>query len=136
MTYEPRFDYDLAYGLEGERIARAWHAGRRETKRKRRLDIEFYIELEQNPRRAGMWKPSGLATSEADYFEFVIGNTGIIVAFPTQLLRDALEQEIGRDCEEYDGDNPTRGRLFNLIDLMTIRIGHQPGGGEGLQGQR
>lgn len=120
MTYEPRFDYDLAYGLEGERIARFWHAGKRETKRKRRLDSEFYIELEQNPRRAGMWKPSGLSTSEASYFEYVIGDTGIIVAFPTSLLREAVAKGVGRDCEEYDGDNPTRGRLLNLVEVMQI----------------
>lgn len=120
MKAEPRFDYDLGLGHEGEQYCQeVWHTSKHETKRKSYLDDSFYVELEQNARHRGSWTPSGLAITEAAFFEFVIGTTGIVVCFPTLLLRQAVMRGIGGP-RAVAGDNPTRGRLLGLKDLAQL----------------
>lgn len=115
---QPDWDYDLGYGQEGEHIAQAWHAGKRETKRKSRLDPKFYVELEQNPFGTG-WRPSGLATTHADYAEWVIGNTGVVFACPMTRIRTVLAGGLGYPVEERDGTCPTRGRILSWKDMVS-----------------
>lgn len=120
--YEPRWDHDRVYGEQGERVVESLRelglAGRIETKRKRYADDEFYIELQQDPGRRGAFKPSGLNTTEAEYWAYVINSSGIVVFIPVVLLRDALRAGRGTRAEEDHGDNPTRGRLIGLNSLL------------------
>lgn len=118
--YEPRWDLDRGWGENGEAIVRALSAKRIEVKRKRRyLDDWLYVELEQDFGGFGEnWKPSGLAINESDYYAFVVGTTGVIFFLPSGLLRWAVKKGLGREKEETDGDNPTRGRLFRLGMLL------------------
>lgn len=117
----PHWDIDRAYG---ERAEDFWRAlvdlppGRVEVKHKRRHDPFLYIELQHDPRRRGVWKPSGLAVTEADFWAFAIGSSYVVILLPVDLLRWAIEQGEGRDAEETDGDNPTRGRLLLLPRLI------------------
>lgn len=124
----PDFDFDLVYGEAGERYARevlGWvlaENARVEIKRKRRLDDWLYVELRQNAHRSG-WKDSGLNVTTAQFWGFVVGETGVILYFPTDLLRRAVARGEGRDAEETDGDNPTQGRLLRASRLIQIAGG-------------
>ena len=118
MRYQPEFDLDRRYGEEGETLVEGWRRGSVEVKHKTYLDFKLYVELEQNPRRSGIWKPSGLRVTTADYWDFVIGDTGVVVAIPTARLRLAVARGAGRPAETTHGDNPTRGRLIDLRELI------------------
>ena len=123
--YNPAFDLDLPYGAAGEELARSvlgWvlngHA-RVEVKRKRRVDGLLYVELMQDPGGTGTrWRQSGLNTTEADLWAYVVADTGVLIVLPTDLLRWAVRTDAGRPCAETDGDNPTQGRLFHIAWLM------------------
>jgi hypothetical protein len=129
--YKPEWDIDKSYGEEGERRFAelfGWLATgdpRVEVKRKRRTDDWFYIELQHNPHGRG-WRNSGLHTTQAEIWAFVIADTGVMVAFPTALLRAALRYGIGKPAAETDGDCPTEGRLLRLPNLMTVFAWSQP----------
>lgn len=120
------FDFDLSYGEDGERYVRqvlGWLIDRNpriEVKRKRRLDDLLYIELMQNPRNTGAWEPSGLNTTTADLWSYVIDKTGVILTFPTDFLRWIIRQDDGKSCETFDSDNPTKGRLLRVSRLIQM----------------
>ena len=117
---EPRFDRDLAYGRQGELQINEFYEwiangdGRVETKKKRYLDHKLYIETEKDPDGTGIYRPGGINETAADVWCFVIGDTGIHVAIPTPLLREALADPSSRPVEERDGSCPTRGYLIDF----------------------
>jgi hypothetical protein len=123
---EPRWDRDLAYGKQGELLIEdylEWVArrnGRVETKRKRRLDFELYVETECDKGRTGCFEPSGLNVTQADVWAFAVGNTGLAIFIPTGLLRLACSHKSARRKEEQDGSCPTRGYLVNLAAILAI----------------
>lgn len=97
MNWEPDFDIDRSYGEEGENLVRAvlgLASDRIEVKRKRFIDDEFYVETAQAPRR-GYIKPSGIQTTKATYWAYVIGDTGVIVLVPTERLRRTVNGAAG-----------------------------------------
>lgn len=117
--HEPRWDIDLAYGEDGEATVAdllGASAARVEVKRKRRRDFKFYVETAQSPLANDAYQPSGINTSEADYWAFVIADTGIIVCVPRERLRAVAVS--APQVEERDGDNPTKGRLVSGEDLF------------------
>lgn len=117
MPYNPSHDFeaDLSYGELGEELARSIFDGtmRVEVKRKRKKDNLFYLEMEQKPRGKD-WKPSGLATTEADYFAFVVGNTEVLHFFPTFKLRALVQSGKCKPVATFDSANPTKGYLVSL----------------------
>jgi hypothetical protein len=121
---EPRFDLDLAWGQQGElQIAEflEWIAkgnGRVEVKRKRYIDLDFYVETHCDKGRTGRYEPSGISISTAHAWAFVIGDTGIAVIVPADELRAALTEPGAVDREERDGNCPTRGKLISLWVLL------------------
>jgi hypothetical protein len=121
---EPRFDIDLAYGKQAElQIADylTWLAegnGRIEVKRKRPLDLFFYVETENDPGRTGVYRPSGISVTTAAAWAFTIADTNISLIIPTDELRAMLTDGSTRDCAEHDGSCPTRGRLVSLNVLI------------------
>jgi hypothetical protein len=124
-TYEPKFDHDYQYGRQGELLigdalaALRDGQGRIEVKRKRYLDGKIYVELLQDPGGTGKrWKPSGLNVTDAEWWVYVVGETGVLLFFPTDLLRWAIKTDAGRPCAEKDGDNPTEGRLLTVAWLL------------------
>ena len=87
---EPRFDLDRDYGEDGEDTVRrvlGLSGSRIEVKRKRREDDQFFLELRHAPGRRGDWQASGLNVTAAEYWAFLVGDTGVIVLAPTALLR-------------------------------------------------
>lgn len=123
----PDFDFDLAYGKTGERVAETaarWFAlgdPRIEVKRKRRYDDDLYVELEADKGATGQrWEPSGLATTRAHLWAFVVADTGIVLFFPTSLLRWAIENGAGREADSKGGSCPTRGRLLRVSWLIQV----------------
>lgn len=124
-TYRPEYDNDEEYGEDGERIARevlGWtltRSPRVEVKRKRRLDDWLYVELLQDPGATGRcWKQSGLNITTADLWAYVVADSGVLLYFPTDLLRWAIRTDAGKPCAETDGDNPTEGRLLRVSWLI------------------
>lgn len=121
---EPRFDLDLPYGKQGElQITEflEWIAdgnGRVEVKHKRYLDHRFYIETHCDKGRRGVFQPSGINVTTAHVWAIVIGETGIHVAIPTDLLRLMVADESSRPAEERDGTCPTRGVLVDFCVLL------------------
>jgi hypothetical protein len=110
--YEPRFDLDRAYGEEAETTVRRYlglNHDQIEVKHKRREDWRFYVETAQLPNGTDEYKSSGINTTEASLWAYEINGTGIIVLFPTDLLKRAARTAPAK--EERDGDNPTKGRL-------------------------
>lgn len=121
---EPRFDRDYTYGRQGElQIGEFldWVAsgnGQVEVKRKRFLDVAFYVETHCDKGRRGVYQPSGILVTTSKAWAFVIGDTGIAVLFPVEELRRMLDDPSTRDREERDGSCPTRGKLINLCALL------------------
>lgn len=121
--YEPRFDLNLREGLHGEDTVAAFlglDSSRIEVKRKSYRDTHFYIEYEHDPDRKQVYRPSGIQTTTAHYWVFVIDDTGIQVVIPTVKLRAAFDSVIGQFKAETDGDCPTHGRLVSLAALLNI----------------
>lgn len=125
MTYQPEYDVvmpdfgrDLVYGEAAEEVVEYLSQARVEVKRKRRIDPLFYVETHQAP-RGGEVKPSGINVTRADYFAYVLGDTGVIVFMPTSLLKAACRD--GNRKQESDGNNPTWGRLIGFGDLDSAK---------------
>jgi hypothetical protein len=123
MTFEPCWDRDYAYGRQGELQINSfleWIAsgnGRVETKRKSWIDFCVYVETHCDYGRRG-YEPSGISVTKAEAWAFVIGDTGLAVVVPTELLREALQDRSSVDKEETHGSHPTKGRLVNLVVIL------------------
>ena len=121
---EPRFDIDLPYGQQGELLLKTyleWIAdgnGRAEVKRKRYLDLEFYVEQFCDKGRRGVYEPSGINVTETELFAYVIADTGIAVCFPSDLVRAAVLHPAARDKECVEGNCPTRGKLVHFAGFL------------------
>lgn len=125
MTYQPEWDIDREYGEDGEDTVRRFLAldkSRIETKRKRIPDDIFYVETHQSPHLGG-FRPSGINTTAAEYYIYVIADTGVMVAIPVPLLKAAALN--AKRVNERDGSNPTRGRLVRFRDLFVSNAGEQ-----------
>jgi hypothetical protein len=97
-SYQPDFDIDRDYGESGEATVRrilGLSEYQIEVKRKTYVDDQFYVEFEHDPGATETYKPSGLSTTSAEYFAYVIGDSGVIVFVPTDLLRQRLADALG-----------------------------------------
>jgi hypothetical protein len=133
---EPRFDRDFSYGKQGElligeyleQLARGH--GQVEVKRKRILDLGFFVETKCDKGRSGTFQPSGISTTTATTWAFVIGDTGIALFVPTDLLRAMFDSPLTQNVACVEGNCPTKGKLIYLIDLVNrlernrIKRGH------------
>lgn len=123
--YDPNWDIDLRFGKEGEQFVLdllSIDAETVEIKRKRYLDFRFYVETHQLPDRATEYQPSGIQTTKADYWAYVIGETGVVVFVPTEHLKRAARNAPKKRGGER-GDNPTRGRLVGECHLFDNNTG-------------
>ncbi len=133
---EPRWDRDLLYGKQGELLIDdylTWIAkgnGRVETKRKRRLDLEFYVETECDKGRTGNYQPSGINGTTSDLWVYVLGDSKIALCLPTELLRAAMKHSSVRSVSENDGACPTRGVLVNIGAMFAVARSNGNGNGQ------
>lgn len=124
--YEPRFDIDAEYGRQGElfvsSIIDSLRSGSIEVKRDSRFAQtgNIYIEYECKS-RSGEWRKSGIATSQAELWAFVLGDSSTVVFIPTASLKE-LALSFWRNPkyrrEETDGDCPSKGIIIPVVSLI------------------
>jgi hypothetical protein len=126
------FDLDRERGEQGELFVRNVRKafaenGRVETK----TDAwaiktgRIYVELECRGRN-GTWYPSGLATTRAELWAFVLGKHPGMYVVETAWLKRAVPAAIARDKRNAEakckyGENPTRGVYVYPIDFLNTR---------------
>jgi len=121
---EPRFDRDFSYGKQGElligdyleKLARGH--GQVEVKRKRIIDLKFFVETRCDKGRRGTFEPSGISTTTATTWVYVIGDTGIAVFVPTDILRAIFTDRMTLNVACEQGNCPTKGKLVDFYDLI------------------
>lgn len=119
----PNWDIDLAYGKAGEGLVAeilADQGHKVEVKNDRQWVNTGNIYVEAECRG----KPSGIQTTEATWWVFVVSDACILI-LSTEALRSAVYNELGRPAQEKDGSHPTRGRLIptrNLLAWIQTRI--------------
>lgn len=122
---QPDFDIDFRYGHEGERWTEGFieqlQRGTIEVKRKSRIDDQFYVEYECF--RQDRWQPSGIQTTKAEFWVFLIHDSGMAFVVETRLLRGAFERlryQQHRHKSELDGSHPTHGLLIEFGAFLNI----------------
>jgi hypothetical protein len=120
---ESGFDLAFRKGRAGEMLVGDYvegiAAGDIEVKRKSLIDLVFFIETACDKGRHHNYQPSGITTTTADVWAFVIADTGIAVLVPTDHVRMMLDHVTTRDADGADDDScPTRGKLINLGALL------------------
>lgn len=125
-SYEPDFDIDYAVGRQGELyvadIADAISAGDGsiEVKTDERALQTKRIYVEYECLRFGKWEPSGIKTTRATFWAFVIGSDTVIIT-PTNRLK-ALARVYSRheffrkSCQR--GSHPTHGIVIPLENIL------------------
>jgi hypothetical protein len=116
------FDLDFAYGHEGEQLVREILTGGLtvEVKRDRRWvhTGNIYIETSFYSRSTYNWIQSGLMTTKADRWAFVLENLVIIAT--TDDLKKAIDM-YGRPISNEKEPNPSKGFLITVDDLMNVQ---------------
>lgn len=118
----PGYDLDRAVGAAGERLtaetARLLAEGRVEVKTDVRALDTGNVYLEHASIIAGAWAPSGIVTTEAEVWAFVVGP--VLITVPVSHLRALRSEALAamRFAECSTGENPTKGVLVPLSRLV------------------
>jgi hypothetical protein len=120
MNNDKRFDIDLKYGQVFEKkVADMLQHSKIEVKTERdmwKCTGNIAIEFESRG------KPSGIATTEADYwFHNLAIDKDIVMTlvFPTKILKNYIVKTMPRQVRGGD-DNTSRLHLLNLQDLVKM----------------
>ena len=129
--YEPRFDFDVRRGQVGEEyvgtILEAIASGSIEVKTDYGANRtgNLYVEYEQET-RAGDWRPSGIATSEAEYWAFAFMDGAIFIKLEElkSICRDVYKQDPDRNVGYRPGnENSNASRGIKLpVSLLATRM--------------
>ena len=78
-----------------------------------------YVEVEHDPGRSGVYRPSGINTTESHCWIFVLGESAPLafIGLSTDRLRELAGQSV-RFAEQRFGSCPTRGALIPLTVLI------------------
>jgi hypothetical protein len=124
--YEPRFDLDLERGRLQENLVRRLVSNdpdhlRLEVKGDYRASSSgaHYVEFRCQG-RDGVWRDSGIRTTQADYWAVALPDTGVVLMVPTPKVRVLAEAAIdaGNTKDTSRGDNPTQGAIVPLVKLL------------------
>ena len=116
--YEPRFDIDLERGRTGELFVLdichmlAKRSATIEVKTDDRYADTGRLYVEHECRgRDGVWRPSGLVTTKAKLWAFVVNKQTGVLIYDTEWLRRAVSfaQHLGNKAEHPKGETPTKG---------------------------
>jgi hypothetical protein len=126
MTYKPYetsdFKADLSKGKDGEALAKALLLND-EIEVEVKTDLKWketgnlYIETECYIHATGQYEPSGLSTTTADVWAFVLGQSVYYVK--VDCLKRVVEH-FGREVECKIEPNPSRGKLITPQQLMEM----------------
>lgn len=123
--YEPRWDKDYEYGLQGElyvkNIVESLAAGSIEVKTDAKALQTGRIYVEYQCKRLGRYMDSGIKTTEAEFWAYVIGDDTVVI-MPTWRLRQAVGSLYRRSDffrkELVRGSHPTKGVVVPLSSLF------------------
>lgn len=116
MEHNSDFRYDLDFGLLGERLVLNILANKKiEVKTdkhtiKGRATGNIFIEYESRG------KPSGIATTEADYWVFVLSNEQIAI-FETEWLKEQARKYLNQNNVLGGDSNTSKGVLIPIKNL-------------------
>lgn len=102
MEYNSDFKYDLKVGMVGEKLLGDILSNKKievKTDLKAKSTGNVYVEYYSRG------KPSGISTSEADYYCFIIEDNLHLI--PSQKLKNICREYIGTDMDKHGGDNNT-----------------------------
>lgn len=116
-----RYDFKTGkvFGEEAEEeLKRAFNDATFELKRdeRGRRTGNIYVEFEADPGRTGIWLPSGIRTTEADWWAFKLGYVFVLV--PTEHLKHVFAKHQKNVANQPHGSAPTRGVVLKLNSLI------------------
>lgn len=114
MNYNSDFRYDLEVGqLAEQELSKILHHKKIEVKKDMKATQTGNVFIEYESRN----KPSGIATSEAEYYAIII--EGSIILKESSKLKALARQYIGTKRDVLGGDNNTsKGILLPIQDLL------------------
>lgn len=120
--YFPDWDLDKARGEEAEQLIRRMRTtlatGEAEIKRDDQAAKTGNVYVEYACKTATGWKASGIATTKAASWWWVLYDMRVIVAMPVWLLKN-IAREHGRKTECTQGSHPTKGVLLPVDTLLS-----------------
>lgn len=125
--YQPDFDIDMAVGAQAEIfvaniIDSLSQRGVVEVKYDARYQDTANIYVEYMCQRRDGWQPSGIATSKAPFWAFVLGMDTFCFVIATETLKEACRtkwKDPSHMRQLNRGSHPTRGVILPLQWLAT-----------------
>jgi hypothetical protein len=112
---QPNWDIDRKIGEHAELwvsdIRKAFECGSVEVKRDMKAMSTGNLYVEYECLRGGIYRPSGIATTKADAWCFVVIEDALAIIIETEKLKNICCEPRIRKSEEKDGSHPTRGFL-------------------------
>lgn len=126
--YEPRFDIDYAFGKQAEfwvaDIIRAIGTERVEVKHDARCADTGNVYVETECRRGGRWCKSGISTTTAELWAFVLDAGSCCFFVSTERLKlvcRTLWKDPTKRVECPRGSHPTKGLRVPVSRLLKMR---------------
>jgi len=127
--YEPRFDIDFSRGLIGENLVsdlpQAINSGTVEVKTDYRAETtgNFYVETWQYGQAdESDKKQSGINTTKADSWAFVIPQTGAMFLIKTDDLKALMKANDYRETRQPKINENTNASIGRLVPVMDIAL--------------
>lgn len=114
------WDIDLRHGKDGENmVANLLSIETVEVKNDRRWSEtgNVYIETDCYYQNSMAWEPSGITTSKASHWAFVLDDVAVIL--PLERLKKIVER-FGRPITCNIPPNFSRGFLISVVELMAV----------------
>ena len=119
---QPNWDIDREIGAQAEiwvgDIRKALERGTVEVKHETRAMHTGNLYVEYECRRRGVYQPSGIATTKAEAWVFVIAKDELALVLATERLQELCSSPGIRKAEEKDGSHPTRGYLLPMAFVV------------------
>lgn len=127
--YVPDFDIDARVGRQGELfcldVANGIRDGSIEVKTDERAADTGRVYVEYECFRRGRWEPSGIKTTQAEFWAFAIRD--VLVAAPVPNIRfaarRAFRQGFVAECKR--GSHPTKGVCVPLTELLIWALAYR-----------
>jgi hypothetical protein len=119
---QPNWDIDREIGEQAEvwvsDIRKAMERGALEVKRDTKAMSTGNLYVEYECRRGGVYCASGIQTTKADAWVFVVVKDELALVIETVALRKLCGKPGIRIAEETDGSHPTKGYLLPMTYVV------------------